>query len=87
MNSIIDRHDKLPRQVRSLIASGAKANNLIRYITTISDTILKKLVEITLDELGPPPARFVFMILGSEGRSEQTLKQLLMHNINLCFPG
>jgi len=27
-----------------------------------------------MDELGQPPARFVFMILGSEGRNEQTLK-------------
>lgn len=28
----------------------------------------------TLDELGPPPVKFAFMILGSEGRREQTLK-------------
>jgi CBS domain-containing protein len=35
---------------------------------------LNKLVKFTIDELGPPPAKFVFLILGSEGRKEQTLK-------------
>ena len=74
MEEIIDRHNKLPQQIRSLITSGAQAKNLTRFITTISDTILKKLIEFTLEELGPPPAKFVFMILGSEGRNEQTLK-------------
>jgi len=74
MAEIIDRHDKLPQQIRSLITSGAQAKNLTRFITTVSDTILKKLIEFTLKELGPPPAKFVFMILGSEGRNEQTLK-------------
>jgi CBS domain-containing protein len=29
---------------------------------------------MTFDELGPPPVPFVFMIMGSEGRQEQTLK-------------
>jgi CBS domain-containing protein len=31
-------------------------------------------MSITLDEMGPPPVPFVFMIMGSEGRQEQTLK-------------
>jgi len=74
MDEIIDRHNILPQQVRSLINSGAQAKNLTRFITTVSDTILEKLIEFALKELGPPPAKFVFMILGSEGRNEQTLK-------------
>ena len=74
MAEIIDRHNKLPKQIRSLITSGAKAENLTRFITTVSETILNKLIKYTIDELGPPPAEFVFMILGSEGRREQTLK-------------
>lgn len=74
MEEIIDRHGKLPQQVRTLINSGAQAKNLTRFITTVSDTILKKLIAFTLKDLGPPPAKFVFMVLGSEGRNEQTLK-------------
>ncbi|MEJ2098245.1 MAG: DUF294 nucleotidyltransferase-like domain-containing protein [Deltaproteobacteria bacterium] len=74
MEEIVDRHDKLPIQIKSLINSGATAKNLTRFITTVSDTILKKIMKYTLKSLGQPPARFVFMILGSEGRNEQTLK-------------
>ncbi len=74
METVVDRHNKLPQQIRSLITSGAKARNLTRFVTTLSDTILEKILEFALDELGQPPARFVFMILGSEGRNEQTLK-------------
>ncbi len=74
MDQIIDRHNQLPGMVRSLITSGAKADNVTRFVTSVSDAILDKLMGFTLDELGPPPARFVFMIMGSEGRKEQTLK-------------
>ncbi|MCP4690088.1 MAG: cyclic nucleotide-binding/CBS domain-containing protein, partial [Desulfobacterales bacterium] len=74
MEEITGMHKRLPGLIRSLISSGAKAKNLARFITTVSDTILEKVMKFTLDELGPPPARFVFMTLGSEGRKEQTLK-------------
>lgn len=74
MNQIVEKHDKVPGLVRSLIHSGATAKNVTRFITTVSDTILNKLMSMTLDEIGPPPLPFVFMIMGSEGRQEQTLK-------------
>ena len=74
MAEIINKHNKLPRQIRSLIAGGAKAENLTRFITTVSRTILAKLVEYTIDTVGQPPVEFALMILGSEGRKEQTLK-------------
>jgi CBS domain-containing protein len=74
MTQIIEHNRRIPQLLRSLIASGAKAQNLTRFITAVSDAILNKVMAYTLDELGKPPARFVFMIMGSEGRHEQTLK-------------
>jgi CBS domain-containing protein len=64
----------MPRSIQNLIRSGAKAQNITRYITKVSDSILEKTIQFAIEELGPPPARFSFMILGSEGRREQTLK-------------
>ncbi len=74
LDKIIEKHRQLPGLVRSLIHSGATARNVTRFITAVSDAILKKLMAMTLDELGPAPVPFVFMIMGSEGRQEQTLK-------------
>jgi len=71
---IFNKHRQLPRIIQGLINSGAKAKNINRLITTVSDAILYKIIEFALDELGPPPTGFVFMTLGSEGRREQTLK-------------
>ncbi|MFZ0610837.1 MAG: DUF294 nucleotidyltransferase-like domain-containing protein [Desulfobacterales bacterium] len=74
MTQIIERNRRMPQLLRSLITSGARAQNLTRFITAVSDAILKKVMAFTLNELGPPPIPFVFMIMGSEGRHEQTLK-------------
>ncbi|MEZ4762036.1 MAG: DUF294 nucleotidyltransferase-like domain-containing protein [Calditrichia bacterium] len=32
------------------------------------------MIQFAIDEIGEPPTQFAFMILGSEGRKEQTLK-------------
>ena len=74
VNQIVQTRRQVPRLVQALINTGAKAQNVTRFLTTVSDAILEKLIGFAIDELGPPPARFVFMILGSEGRKEQTLK-------------
>ena len=68
------KRKRLPELVRHLINSGVKAGNVTRFVTSISDTILEKLAGFAFEELGPPPCRFAFMIMGSEGRQEQTLK-------------
>ncbi len=64
----------LPTMIKNFINRGAKAIHLNRIITSISDTILKKVFEFVLKTLGEPPVKFVFMVVGSEGRKEQTLK-------------
>ncbi len=74
VNQIIQVHRQIPQLVQSLINTGAKAQNITRFLATVSDAILKKIIGFALDEMGPPPARFAFMVLGSEGRKEQTLK-------------
>ncbi len=74
IDKIIEKQQQLAGLVRGLIHNGATAQNITRFITAVSDTILNKLMTVTLDEVGMPPVPFVFMIMGSEGRREQTLK-------------
>lgn len=70
---ILRIRDDLPRLVRSLIQGGARTRNITRSITTLSDTITCKLIHFAILEMGPPPATFAFLALGSSGREEQTL--------------
>ncbi len=74
INQIVQIRRQIPGLVHTLINTGAKARNITRFLTTISDAILQKIIGFAFNEMGPAPARFVFMILGSEGRKEQTLK-------------
>jgi CBS domain-containing protein len=57
-----------------MMAGGTKVRNVTSLITTFSDAIFKRVASLMTDEMGPPPARFAFIVLGSEGRKEQTLK-------------
>lgn len=68
-----DSHAKLPVFVRALLESGARVENVTRIMTAVSDAILIRLIGLAEAELGPAPARFAFVVLGSEAREEQTL--------------
>lgn len=65
---------RVPMFVTQLLDRGVNAEIVNQVITTIADTITLKVIESVISELGEPPAKFVFMALGSEGRKEQTLK-------------
>ncbi len=62
-----------PKIVRALVEGGARAALVNRFITLNTDAVLDSLCRLSIAELGPPPCPFVFLILGSEGRHEQTL--------------
>ena len=66
--------DRLPQLVQNLIRAGTPAKQLNQFITAVSDAVLRRIVDLSLKGMEPPPVRFVFMIMGSEGRHEQTLK-------------
>lgn len=65
---------RVPMFVIQLLDRGVNAEIVNQVITTIADTITLKVIESVIDGLGQPPAKFVFMTLGSEGRKEQSLK-------------
>jgi CBS domain-containing protein len=65
---------KVPHIVAQLLDRGVHAKIVNEVVTTIADTISLKIIEEVIDKLGEPPAKFVFMVLGSEGRKELSLK-------------
>lgn len=74
IGEIVDQLGGLPGLVKNLIGNGAEAPHVNRLVTTVSDEVLKKVLGFAMQEMGAPPCAFAFMVLGSEGRGEQTLK-------------
>ncbi len=74
VNELKRRWEKVPMIVFQLLDRGVKAEIVNQVISSISDTITQNVIESVISEMGPPPAKFAFMVLGSEGRKEQTLK-------------
>ena len=58
--------------VRHLVATGVGAPSVGRVVTALNDTLVRTLVRLAERDLGPAPAPWAWMALGSEGRLEQT---------------
>jgi len=71
--ALADLNRQLPALVGALVASGAQAEAISRFITANTNTVLEQLVGFALQRLGSAPADFAFLVMGSEGRQEQTL--------------
>ncbi len=65
---------KFPEIIRSMVKQGGKAGNITRMIAILNDHILERMLTLLLQEMGPPPLRFCWLLLGSEGRREQSFK-------------
>ncbi len=74
IEELTQQYQILPGVIQNLVSNGAKSRNLTRLITTISDAILNKIIAFAIESAGQPPCNFAFMVMGSEGRKEQTLK-------------
>ena len=57
-----------------LLARGVRATQLGYIAAEINDRIIARLLALLEAELGPPPVPYCWLVLGSEGRREQTIK-------------
>ncbi len=74
VDGIVPVSGKTNRIIELLLREGARAINITRIITEINDRIVKRLLEIIEERLGPPPISYCWIVFGSEGRKEQTLR-------------
>ena len=59
---------------RTLAAAHASAYTTGRIVTTITDAITSRLLELTEARMGPPPVDYAWVAAGSQARSEQTAR-------------
>jgi CBS domain-containing protein len=65
---------KIPDIIRNILNEGAKAGNIARMIAILNDKILCRILELLHEKLGPAPLKYCWLLMGSEGRREQTFK-------------
>ena len=57
-----------------LLDAGARPSAVGRILAETNDRLQRRLLQLARNELGPAPARFAWIVMGSEGRRIQTLK-------------
>jgi CBS domain-containing protein len=74
ISGLYDLAQKIPEVIRGLINEGAKAGNITQMIAILNDHILERMLTLLETELGQPPVSYCWLLMGSEGRREQTFK-------------
>lgn len=65
--------ERVPPLVKTLLDSSARPRHVTSMLASICDAATGRLIELAIEELGPPPVAFAFIGMGSQGRQEQTL--------------
>ena len=60
--------------VETFLESNFSAREICEIITHINDEATRKVLELCIKEVGEPPCNFCFLVLGSHGRREQTVR-------------
>jgi CBS domain-containing protein len=64
---------KVTEMVAALLAGGLEAELMAGYVARLNDALVRRLLSFAEADLGPPPAPYAWVVMGSEGRMEQTL--------------
>jgi CBS domain-containing protein len=73
IGELADARATLPRAARFLIESGVAADGIGRILAETNDLLARRLLDLAQEELGPPPSAYCWLVMGSEGRREQSL--------------
>jgi CBS domain-containing protein len=61
------------RMASALVASGLDEGAVAAFIARLGDALVRRILALAEQDLGPPPAPYAWLAVGSEGRMEQTL--------------
>jgi signal-transduction protein with cAMP-binding, CBS, and nucleotidyltransferase domain len=73
INALVRIYKRVPVLVKALIESGNNTVSITKIITSVTDAIHKRVIQLSFEDIGQPPCKFAFMVMGSEGRGEQSL--------------
>lgn len=65
---------EIPRVFELLVASGIRAEHVPKVLTTLSDAVTRRLLDLAERQLGAPPVPYAWLAFGSQARGEQSLR-------------
>ena len=74
IESLQEISSKVPQLLLSLASAEATADSIGHVITTVTDSITTRLLQLAEEKLGPPPIPYAWVAAGSQARNEQTAK-------------
>jgi CBS domain-containing protein len=74
VEGLVEVCKRVPKLFELMLASGMRPEQVPKVLTTISDSVTRRLLGIAEERLGPPPAAYAWLSFGSQAREEQSLK-------------
>jgi CBS domain-containing protein len=74
LDQLVELRIARERAIRVLYRAGVNGYDLGRITAETNDHLVRRILGLVEEEIGPPPVRYCWLGLGSEGRREQTLK-------------
>lgn len=69
--SLISVSKQIPLLLQNLISADARAEEIGRVLTSVTDALTRRLIVLNQQLLGDPPMAFCWLALGSQGRQDQ----------------
>jgi CBS domain-containing protein len=72
LDGLVEISQKIPKLLHSLIASDARADEIGRILTLLSDSLTRRLLALAEYQFGAAPFEYSWIVFGSSGRMDQT---------------
>ncbi len=72
-SDLVGYGQELTGVAESLLAGGLGASEIGRSVSSLNDQLVRTLLRLGEERLGPPPTAYAWIVFGSEGRMEQAL--------------
>ncbi|PIW58837.1 DUF294 nucleotidyltransferase-like domain-containing protein [Shewanella sp. CG12_big_fil_rev_8_21_14_0_65_47_15] len=69
--SLINVSKQIPLLLQNLISADARAEEIGRVLTSVTDALTRRLIVLNQQLLGEPPMAFCWLAFGSQGRQDQ----------------
>jgi len=74
VDELVHASHRIKGLLQNLIAADIKAEALGRLLTTVTDALTQRLIQLAQEKLGPEPVAFTWLAFGSQGRQDQSAK-------------